>query len=283
MYLEKVNRTEFKILYLVLDKGLSEKAIASELDRSPSWVSECVTHLSTLGFLDLRRNGISKIVTISDNDLGTGIRKLMIDEPMLALDQVLPYSGLLILPLMLSPGTGVKEISGRTQLTKRTIYTQIKRWQALGLIDLKVYPGRVSFSGSMYELIEFTEIYSRYRNRRYLREEVQDGVMIWERRDEFMFTSGMEVDKDIFRTAGPTRSEELGCNIYSPWKYYHFSTIGNEISLEEALVQTVISDLNNPRPYRLLREEIKIGKADKERIKYFARRYNILDRIEERI
>ncbi len=283
MYLEKINKTELKILDLVLHNGITEKMIASKLERSPSWTSECVTHLSMIGFVDLIRNGISKEVIISDNDLGTGIRKLMIDEPMLSLDVVLPDSGLLILPLMLSAGTSVREISRRTHLTTRTIYNKIRKWKGMGLIDLKVYPDKVSFSNFMYNLIEFIEIYSRYRNRRYLKDEVRDGVIIWEGRDEFLFTSGMDVDKDIFRNAGPSRSEELGGNIMSRSRYYHFSTIGNEISLEEALVQTVISDLNNPRPYRLIGEQIKMGNADKERIISYAYKYGIPDRIEERM
>ncbi len=283
MYLEKINKTELKILDLVLYNGITEKMIASKLERSPSWTSECVTHLSMIGFVDLIRNGISKEVIISDNDLGTGIRKLMIDEPMLSLDVVLPDSGLLILPLMLSAGTSVREISRRTHLTTRTIYNKIRKWKGMGLIDLKVYPDKVSFSNFMYNLIEFIEIYSRYRNRRYLKDEVRDGVIIWEGRDEFLFTSGMDVDKDIFRNAGPSRSEELGGNIMSRSRYYHFSTIGNEISLEEALVQTVISDLNNPRPYRLIGEQIKMGNADKERIISYAYKYGIPDRIEERM
>lgn len=281
MYLEKINKTELKILDLVLDNGLTEKMVASELDRSPSWISECVTHLSMIGFVDVIRNGISKEVTISDNDLGTGIRKLMIDEPMLSLDVVLPDSGLLILPLMLSTGTSVREISRRTHLTTRTIYNKIRKWKGMGLIDLKVSPGSVKFNKSKYNLIEFIEIYNRYRNRRYIREEVQDGVIIWEGHDEFMFTSVMDVDQTIFRTAGPTRLEELGSNLISLRRYYHFSTIGNEISLEEALVQTARVDRINPRPYRLMREHVKKGEADKGKIFFYARKYEILDRIEE--
>ncbi|MCK5773536.1 MAG: hypothetical protein KAH57_07080 [Thermoplasmata archaeon] len=281
MYLEKINRTELKILDLVLYNGITEKMIASKLERSPSWISECVTHLSMIGFVDLIRNGISKEVIISDNDLGTGIRKLMIDEPMLSLDVVLPDSGLLILPLMLSTGTSVREISRRTHLTTRTVYNKIRKWKGMGLIDLKAYPDRVNFNRSKYNLIEFIEIFSRYRNRRYLKDEVRDGVIIWEGRDEFLFTSGMDVDQDIFRTAGPSRAEELGCNIISRSDYYYFSPIGNEISLEEALVQTARVDRINPRPYRLMREHVKKGEADKEKIFYYARKYEILDRIEE--
>ena len=132
-------------------------------------------------------------------------------------------------------------------------------------------------------LIEFIEIFSRYRNRRYLKDEVHDGVIIWEGCDEFLFTSGMDVYQNIFRPAGPPRAEELGCNILSRSNYYHFSSIGNEISIEEALVQTVRVDPNNPRSYRLIRDHVRKDDADKEKIISYAGIYGVLDRVEERM
>ncbi len=283
MYLEKVNKTELRLLNLILDKGLSEKAIASELDRSPSWISECVGHLSNIGFVDIRKEGISNEISISDNDLGWGYKKLREGEPMLGLDAILPDSGLLILPLMLSPGASIKEIVRRTRLSQRTIYYKIRKWMGMGLIDLKEYPNGVILNSSMRHLIEFIEVYNRYRNRQYLSSEVKDGLIIWDGKDEFLFSTGTSVYLDKFRKAGPTRAEELGCNIISRLKYHHFSVVGDEITLEEALAQTVRVDPDNPRSYRLIRDQLNLDNVDKNMIIHYAEKYEIVDRIIERV
>ncbi len=275
MFLDKMNRTELGILELVLDKALPEKLIAAELERSPSWISECVHHLVDMGFLSLGRNGISRIIRISDNGLGASLRRLMKENRMLDYDLILPNSGLIILPLLLEPGTNMDEICRRTRLTSRTVHYRLRDWKSIGLIDLGKYPKSISLSGYHPNLSNFLVEYCKHRNRRFLNKTCPEGDIVWEWRDEFLFSTSGRMDDINYLPAGVTRLHDFGVELVHTYEYYHFSIGKESVTLEESLVQTVRTDPMNPRPIRIVREMMGNGMVNRDVLFDIAKKYDV--------
>jgi len=283
MFLEKINKTELKILEFIVQKCVSEKVISSNLNQSLSWVSECIHHLAEINFIYVKRKGISKYVSINNNNLGRSLERLIIENELLNLDTLLPNSGLLILPLLLTPGSNINEITEKTQLTKRTIYYKIKEWKSIGIIDLKKYPQKIVFNNSKNNLIKFFIEYCRNRNQKFLDERCPNSTIVWEWRDEFIFTSDNKVISNDFITAGSTRLNELINDIISLSSYYYFNTKEKTISLEEAFIQTIRLDPMNPRPFRLLKNQIKDKNINENDIFEFARKYGVFRRVKGKL
>ena len=275
MFLEKINKTELKILKLVVNNSLSEKEIARALGLSQSWMSECVKHLSDMGFTRTDRAGITKLVKLEDNDIGTSLKRLIIEGGMLNLDHLLSDSGLLVLPLLLTPGDSIGEIARKTGLTKRAIHYKLRIWKGMGILDLKKSPDVITFNRRHNLLINFIIEYCRHRNQRYLISEHPESLIVWEWRDEFLFTTKGEINENKFTHGGPTRLNEFTDELITSAEYYYFSIGNKPISLEEALVQTVKLDPMNPRPLRLLKNYLHDEKIELDEIMKYARKYGV--------
>ena len=283
MFLEKMNRTELRILELILDRVLPEKEIAKELNQSASWTSECIHHLIDMGFIDLEKKGVSRFARISNNSLGASLRLLMQENRILNYELIFPNSGLIILPLLLRPGLKINEICQRTHLSKRAIYYKMKEWKSIGIIDLGKYPEKVVLSTNKTYLSKFLNEYCKNRNRRLLNETYPKGNIVWEWKDEFLFSTYENIDNEYFLSAGSTRLLEFGIELVHTSEYYYFSIGKESVSLEESLVQTIRTYPMNPRPIRIVRETIKDRTVNYNALFDFAKKYGVYKILKTRL
>jgi len=141
MFKEGLIKTDLEVLQLVLYKKMNITRIATELGKSLSWTSECVSHLAEIGLIDVEKKGISKFVTLSSNSLGKNLSLLMTESTHLNLNKILTGSGLLILPLLLEPGSKPEDISVRVSRSLRTIKDALVRWNSMGVVILEKKTG----------------------------------------------------------------------------------------------------------------------------------------------
>jgi hypothetical protein len=128
-------------------------------------------------------------------------------------------------------------------------------------------------------LKSFIVRYSQWRNRRALRELVPDGLIIWQWRDEYLFSTMNRMLPPDCLSAGLTRLEELGYNLIHDREYYLHSPAITKVSEEEALVQSLRVDPNNPRIPRFIKEGVQNRGANPMRILEFGKKYGLKTRL----
>ncbi|MFH0815302.1 MAG: hypothetical protein V1934_00585 [Methanobacteriota archaeon] len=266
---ESLNDTEIEIMRRLQDGKMSVSGLAAALSISPAWASECVSHLSETGFVDREKKGTGVTVGMSQSPIGTAASFLIRENAMLKLEAVLTGSGLKILMLVQKPGCDSRSIAARASISLRTARGVLARWRGMGILTLK--DGVYAINPAHTTLSAFARSWAEHINSAILKEKYPNAVIVWQWRDEFIFTSDGRVSDDSFKPAGPTRLEELNYDIIGRTFYYQYRPDGEEVSEAEALVQTVMIDPLNPRPLRHLRNA-KVSKAE---LAKFAEKYGL--------
>ena len=75
--------------------------------------------------------------------------------------------------------------------------------------------------------------------------------------------------------AGPTLLTDQRFDLVTDRFYYQFSIKRESLSIEEALIQTIIIDPVNPRPRRLVYKALKDGEIQKNILLEYAEIYGI--------
>jgi len=281
MRIKGLNRTHVGILRYVYEMEMTVSMIARGVGKSISWTSGCVDQLVEMDLVIKRREGLEVFVGQASNELSQNMAILLFEGPMIDLSKVLDSAGLMMLPVLLDPGSTANDIARRTGLSMPTIRTRIKLWRGMGIVVRDGKDRRYSVHPSQYMLRSFIVQYSRWRNRRWLRNLLPEAVIIWQWRDEYLFSIDDRVDLPDFLSAGPTRLEELGYDILHQREYYFHHPNINQVSEEEALVQALRTDPNNPRMLRFIKKGIQNRGTDPKSIMEFGEKYDIATLIEK--
>jgi predicted transcriptional regulator len=283
MIKNKLNRTELKIFRLLLHNKPTITNIASKLNLSLSWTSECIDHLEDLGFIDVEKRGISKYVFISSKPPGEKLSLLMNENDNLDLNKILIGLKLKILPLLLRPGSNIKEISKKTSLSKETINNSLKLWKSMGIARFDKQTKMYSINSRQIYLIQFVIKYSEFINQEFLKEHLPNAIMIWQWRDEFLFSYPSHIKKSQFIEAALTRLDNSGYELLHVSQYYFYSPGLKNVSKEEAFVQSIKIDPNNPRILKLLRNAFDKKEVNRKQISKYARKYGLITKLEKEV
>ena len=275
MRIEGLYKTHLDILGFVYKMERTVSQIAKHVHKSISWTSECVNHLIGMDLLKKRKEGLEVFVGPAKNELSQSLAILIFEAPMIDLSKVLRKAGLTILPVLVDPGITANEISQRTGLSMPTIRTIIRKWRGMGIVVRERETKRYTIHPSQKELRSFISRYSQWFNRRMLGNVLPEALIIWQWRDEYLFSIEHRIDLSDFLSAGPTRLEELGYDILHLREYYLHHPENDEVSQEEALVQSLMTDPNNPRMLRFIREGIDNRGADLQAILEFGEKYGL--------
>jgi len=279
MQIDRVNRKELKLLAHLIDGPHTVSQLAEDSGSSISWTSERVSRLEGMGLVKKQKTGVTVRIGLTEDRLGDDLRLLMTESAYMDLSKVLAGPGLAILPLLLPPGSTMREMEDRTHISTKTIRTKLKQWQGMGLASLTVNPPRYILNESWTYLRRFLVDYVSERNLRWLRSKVPSATMIWQWRDELLFSVGDKLEDPEFRSAGATRLEELGYDIAHAREYY-LNREGNvEVSEEEALVQTLRADPENPRGERFIRQALLDKRVDAKVLIKYAGMYGLKTRL----
>jgi len=114
-----------------------------------------------------------------------------------------------------------------------------------------------------------------FEGRRTLAGVLPGALIVWQWRDEYLLSNDGRVDQPHLLSAGPTRLEELGYDILHSREYYFHHPLIDVVSEEEALVQSLRTDPNNPRMERFVIEGIGSRGADPRAILEFGEKYGL--------
>lgn len=272
---ERINRTEIMILRAVLGQRATISMIATSIGKSLSYTSECIDHLRALELIAVDDRGLSHFVTVSMNSLGERLALLMTEHAHLNFDRILSGPGLLFLPLLLPPGMKRIEIARRTHRSTRTVRDALNRWKGMGVAVHDTETKRFMLNPNQHYLIAFVAEYSTYHNRRMLRELFPEALIVWQDRDEFIFSIPYPIDHPNFRPAASSRLAELNYDVIATSNYYLYDPQTAGISEAEALVQTIRLHPENPRPFRFIREAIQNNRVNPADIVPLAEKYGV--------
>ncbi len=275
MLQETINASELRVFELILSGPLTVSDIVHRTDLSISWVSECLAHLEQLWFVERRKEGLTVRASLARTRTAEGLRLLIKESPYLAPSEILTGHGLVMLPLLLRPGATPARIGERTSVSARTARRGIHQWRGIGVVVKRTSPLRYLLNPDRVFLEAFVKDYSMERNQRYLGSMIPTAVTIWQWRDEILFTTDADIEEDVFLRAGPTRLGELGYDIVSTRRCYLRSPGQPVVCEEEALIQTLRMDPENPRPMRFIRDAIDRGRAKIEVLLDFASKYEV--------
>jgi len=270
-----LNKTHLEILKLVYLEEATVSQLAGVVHRSVSWTSGCVGHLVGMDLVAKRKRGLRVLVGPAPNEMAQSLAVLLVKAPMIDLSLVLDRSGLAIMLVLLAPGATTEEISRQTGLSMPTIWHKIRLWRGMGIIMKIKGTGRYIMHPSQKALKSFIVRYSRWRNGRTLAGSFPNALIIWQWRDEYLFSIPERRARPGLLSAGPTRLDELGYDIFHAQEYYLHHPGINKVSEGEALVQSLVIDPNNPRIARFIREGIQRRGVNPRRLLMFGKKYGL--------
>ena len=229
--------------------------LASELSKSLSTVSETVKHLEALGLVEKERQGSNMLVSIPKTPLGESLSVLIAEEAMLNLETLFSGSGLLILPLLLKPGYSAKELAARTSLSMRTVKGLLPRWKRMGVVLQE--KTNYQLNPRFKLLADFLRKLNEYRNLSIMKDKYPEAVIVWQWRDEFMFSTEAELEDPDAIPAGLTRLDSFEANLAHTHDYYYYGHADNEVTEEEAFMQALYIDPYNPRIKDLISQRLR--------------------------
>jgi DNA-binding transcriptional ArsR family regulator len=240
------------------------------LDRSKSHTSENVKHLVELGLVRSERKGLSIRIAKSESDLAKSLYLLLRENPHIDFSSVVTGSGLKILPWLTGEGMTKTDLVKCSGLSKRTLERYFSVMISRGIIIAE--KGRWKLNPRFPLLARFLDGLWKKKNDDLLRNKAPDGVIIWQGKEEFLFSVKRSLNDSDLVPAAVTRLEELGHGLVSPNKYYFHGTPSREINLEEALVQ---SNLVTEGDQRIKKIFIQAKESlDLTEIKRFQRKYD---------
>jgi biotin operon repressor len=250
-----LRKTEVQLLRLLQGKKLTLAELASELSKSLSTVSEAVKHLEMLGMVEKEKHGPNVMVTLPKTPLGESLSLLIAEQPMLNLETLFSGSGLVILPLLLKPGYSAKDLAERTTLSLRTAKGLLPRWKRMGVVLQE--QSNYQLNPRFKLLANFLGKFNEHKNLCTMKENYPEGVIVWQWRDEFLFSIDAKLNDPNALPAGLTRLDELKSGLAHSQQYYYCGHADKEISKEEAFMQALYVDPYNPRIKNLISEHLR--------------------------
>ncbi len=260
-------------------KKLPVSELAAALSKSSSWTSEYVEHLESLGLLEKKRKNNKVFVSIPKTPLGESLSVLISEEPMLNLETLFAGSGLTILPLLLKPGYSARELATRTSLSMRTVKGILPRWRRMGVVLLE--DGKYCISYRYKLLSDFLRKYSEHKNVCFLGERFPEAVIVWQWRDEFMFSIEQQIADPDFLPAGLSRLDSINFNLAHTQEYYCYYIGKDTVSEEEALIQALYVDGKNPRIKRHFKKQLNY--IDQQKLQKYAGKYGLKTTIKKMV
>jgi DNA-binding transcriptional ArsR family regulator len=265
-----INKDQVAILTEIMDSERSLTELAKILGRSKSHTSENVKHLVDLGLVRSERKGVSIRIGKSESDLARGLYLLLMENPHIDFSSVLTGSGLKILPWLTGDGLTKTDLVKRSGLSPRTLERFFVRMTSMGILISK--NGRWKLNPRYPLLARFLDDLWKKKNADLLRNKAHEGVIIWQRKEEFLCSVKRYLNDPDLVAAAVTRLEELGYGLVSINRYYFHSAPSRKINLEEAMVQSYLVTDGDQRIKRIFidaKERIKLTE-----IKRFERIYD---------
>lgn len=279
-----LSSTEIDILQLIIENERSISQLAEGTGLSLSTISLAVKHLSELGFVSKSRKGKMEYISISGEETGKTYRAFVTQNPNQSPEIILKGHGLIILSVCIGKGSPLKEIQDRTGLSRSSISRYLNNWRSTGILWKEGHGGKIRISNNYPDLELFLRSFSKFRMEILVQSRITRPSIIFNDGETLLFSTEEEIRTDNeIQPAGYTRLARSGFDVVTDRNYFQFSPGKKLISIPEAIIQAIRSDVMNPRPRKLLGEHLKGEDADIDELMEYARNYSIENIIEKEV
>jgi DNA-binding transcriptional regulator GbsR (MarR family) len=277
-----LSSTEIDILQEIIDNSKSIGQLAESIGLSLSTISLAVKHLFELGFISKERKGKMEIVSISEDELGRTFRTFVMQNSNQNPEVLFKGHGLIILSVCIGNGSTLKEIQERTFFSRSSISRYLKKWSSTGILWKEGHGGKIRISKNYPDLELFLSSFSKFRMKKIVQIKTQSPSIIFNKGNTLFFSTEDEIQTGGgFTTAGYTHLARSGFDVVTDRNYYQFSPGNDHISILEAILQAIRSDVMNPRPRKLLKEHLAEENVDFDELMDIGRKYAIESIIEK--
>jgi DNA-binding MarR family transcriptional regulator len=231
----ELSRTDWDILGEVSRSPGSISELAGRIHKSPPVITESVNRLISKGYLDEDKALNRRVVKLSERKHAQLLRELLMEYPHVPWRDLLSFSG--IIPLLkLELGNLPLSVSRSTE------WRALRNLMSHGIVSkkdkvLEINP-RFGKAG------EFIGEFQNYQSLRLARDASDKAVIVWSKGPSFI----IRVPEDVtirdahFKPTGTTKMGEFGIPLVSNFKFYFYSPRVKEITPEETVLHTLLTD-----------------------------------------
>lgn len=258
----KLASTELKVLtYLATQESASAAEAASALGLKASQLSRTIAGLSSKGLVHSQRRGKSKSLRLADTRHAALFRSASLQLSHMKLPSLLSGASLEVLSLLcyIQPRSR-REIAHRSAVSEAWVARILASLRQVGIV-MKA-DSRYSISPRFQILADFVTEFRRYLNQKIARSSAADAVIVWERNKEFMMETSTGREQKNLRLTGPSTFGRFGIPLLMPSSYYYYSPAARRITLEDAIIHTLLI----PRSERTMLVTLLVMKKNEKRL-----------------
>ncbi|MFQ6056037.1 MAG: hypothetical protein ACE5J3_08670 [Methanosarcinales archaeon] len=266
----ELSEIEIKTLN-VLNGSLSVNVLAKRVGVTKGYLSRIVSYLEKKRFVECRRYGITKLVSVADSLHASSFKALLSEKSYIPFHTLLRDSGLRILAILADLNTipsSLKNLEDETGVSKPTLLRKLKKFREYGILQ------NYKISIDLNRMREFLRYYLEYWAVSLVKDFSSCGTLIFRRGFEFIFASPNEVPSKKIKLTGLSKiSQEIPLLLTE--NYYFYSNKNRMLSNEEIIIHTILANPYSRRntTYALL-YAIKLG-LNEEKLLFYADKYSL--------
>jgi predicted transcriptional regulator len=266
----ELSRTEWEILGQVSSSPGSISDLAERIHRSPPVVMRSVNRLISKGLVDEEKGPNRRMVRLSDTKHAQLLRELLLKYPHIPWRNLLSFAG--IIPLVrLELGSVPLSVSRSTE------WRALKKLTSHGIVSKK--DKTLEINPRFEKAGEFINEFQNYYNLKVAREASGKAAIVWSKGPNFIVRIPVSetIRDNRFRPTATTRMAEYGIPLISNFKFYRFSPQAKQVSPEETVLHTLLTDgITNTTYALILMAKISV---DRKKLQRKAEEYGLGSRI----
>lgn len=230
---------ELEVLATV-ERGDTVSDVATDLDKSESYISRAVTALSEKDLIYMERDGRRKRIIPSDARAVEIFQDLVRQHTHIDFPELLTGTCLDVLCHFDEPRT-VTELAVASSNYRNTVNRNLKRLQHRGLVGAD--DGRYHFNGEFDRLHDFARELAHHLHRHRLESVAPSGTILWEDSAEFLAQTETEIEADGFQETGLARFAAYDLQfLLTSHRYYFYSEEIDSVSPVDLCCHTLLID-----------------------------------------
>jgi len=241
----ELSRTDWEIIGEVSRSPGSISELAERIHKSPPVITESVNRLLSKGYLDEEKALNRRVVKLSERKHAQLLRELLLQYPHVPWQDLLSFSG--IIPLLkLELGDLPLSVSRSTE------WRALRNLMSHGIVSrkhkvLEINPRFGKVGGFIGE-------FQNYQSLKLARDASDKAVIVWRKGPSFI----IRVPEDVtirdsrFKPTATTKMGEFGIPLVSNFKFYFHSPRAKEITPQETVLHTLLTDGITNTTYALI-------------------------------
>jgi predicted transcriptional regulator len=241
----ELSRTDWEILGQVSNSPGSISELANRIHRSPPVVMKSVNRLISKGFVDEEKGPNRREVKLSERKHAQLLRELLLKYPQVPWEDLLSFSG--IIPLVRIELRGIPLLVSRS-----TEWRALRNLMSHGIISKK--DNTLEINPRFEKAGEFINEFQNYYNLRLAREASAKAVIAWSKGPNFIIRvpEDVSIPDHRFKPTATTKLPEYGIPLVSNLKFYYYSPITKEVTPEDTVLHTLLTDGITNTTYALI-------------------------------